>query len=100
MILIFYIGQVLFIKSLIRNYKEGKTNIKDFIKRVNVTTVDKYQEKENGIILLSLVRSNESFKMGFLRIFNIIGNFKCLIQSENELNKKEKYKKIFFEFME
>ena len=94
MILIFYIGQVLFIKSLIRNYKDSKTNIKDFIKRVNVTTVDKYQEKENGI------RSNESFKMGFLRIFNIIGNFKCLIQSENELNKKEKYKKIFFEFME
>ena len=107
-ILTFYIGQVLLIKSLIRNYNDNETNIKEFIKRVNVTTVDKYQGEENDIILLSLVRSNKNFKMGFLRIFNrvcvafsraimgfyIIGNFKCLVQSEDELNINKKGKNI------
>ena len=107
-ILTFYIGQVLLIKSIIRNYNDITNNIKDLIKNVHVTTVDKYQGEENDIILLSLVRSNKNFKIGFLRIFNrvcvafsraimgfyIIGNFNCLIQSEDQLNQNKKEKHI------
>ncbi|XP_051887506.1 NFX1-type zinc finger-containing protein 1 isoform X2 [Pristis pectinata] len=37
---------------------------------VKVHVVDKYQGEENDIILLSLVRSNESGKIGFLQIAN------------------------------
>lgn len=37
---------------------------------VKVHVVDKYQGEENDIILLSLVRSNESGKVGFLQIAN------------------------------
>ena len=59
---------------------------------IRVTTVDNYQGEENDIILLSLVRSNESGNIGFLREANrvcvalsrakmgfyCIGNFKIL----------------------
>ncbi|XP_006839258.1 PREDICTED: NFX1-type zinc finger-containing protein 1 [Chrysochloris asiatica] len=39
---------------------------------VKVHVVDKYQGEENDIILLSLVRSNQEGKMGFLQISNRI----------------------------
>ena len=38
--------------------------------RVKVSTVDNYQGEENDIILLSLVRSNQENKIGFLAIDN------------------------------
>ncbi|XP_024415123.2 NFX1-type zinc finger-containing protein 1 [Desmodus rotundus] len=40
--------------------------------RVKVHVVDKYQGEENDIILLSLVRSNQEGKVGFLQISNRI----------------------------
>lgn len=39
---------------------------------VRVTVVDNFQGEENDIILLSLVRSNEENKIGFLRTDNRI----------------------------
>ncbi|XP_018015187.1 NFX1-type zinc finger-containing protein 1-like isoform X2 [Hyalella azteca] len=62
---------------------------------MRVTIVDNYQGEENDIILLSLVRSNDSGNVGFLKIENrvcvalsraklglfIIGNMKQLCQS-------------------
>ncbi|XP_037666999.1 NFX1-type zinc finger-containing protein 1 [Choloepus didactylus] len=39
---------------------------------VKVHVVDKYQGEENDIILLSLVRSNQEGKVGFLQIYNRI----------------------------
>lgn len=41
-------------------------------KGVRVTVVDNFQGEENDIILLSLVRSNEQNKIGFLRTDNRI----------------------------
>merc|ERR1719433_186082 len=40
------------------------------LSEVRVSTVDNYQGEENDIILLSLVRSNEQRKIGFLGIDN------------------------------
>jgi helicase required for RNAi-mediated heterochromatin assembly 1 len=37
---------------------------------VKVTTVDNYQGEENDFILLSLVRSNNEDKIGFLEVEN------------------------------
>ena len=39
-------------------------------KEVGVSTVDNFQGEENDIILLTLVRSNEKAKVGFLRTDN------------------------------
>merc|ERR1712111_186699 len=39
---------------------------------VRVTTVDNYQGEENDVILLSLVRSNDENKIGFVGIENRI----------------------------
>ncbi|KAF2179341.1 P-loop containing nucleoside triphosphate hydrolase protein [Zopfia rhizophila CBS 207.26] len=36
----------------------------------NVVTVDSYQGEENDIVLLSLVRSNKRYKIGFLKVDN------------------------------
>jgi len=43
---------------------------KDFFGGVRVCAVDNFQGEENDIILLSLVRSNEEGKIGFLQIEN------------------------------
>ena len=82
-----YSGQVIQLKKLMsKNLYEG----------VNVTTVDNFQGQENDIILLSLVRSKEDGKFGFVGIENrvcvslsrakqglcVIGNF-CLITEKN-----------------
>ena len=69
---------------------------KNLYEGVNVTTVDNFQGQENDIILLSLVRSKEDGKFGFVGIENrvcvslsrakqglcVIGNF-CLITEKN-----------------
>ncbi|XP_065913466.1 NFX1-type zinc finger-containing protein 1-like [Dysidea avara] len=58
-----YTGQVLKLKSLMPRSKfEG----------VRITAVDNFQGEENDIILLSLVRSNENGRVGFLKIENRI----------------------------
>lgn len=44
----------------------------DTCRGVRVTVVDNFQGEENDIILLSLVRSNEENKIGFLRTDNRI----------------------------
>lgn len=65
---------------------------KTFFEGVRVTVVDNFQGEENDIIILSLVRSNEDGKIGFLSIDNrvcvalsrakmgmyVIGNFSLL----------------------
>lgn len=69
--------------------------------QIKVQTVDNYQGEENDIILLSIVRSNKSRKIGYLKIENrinvalsrarigmfIFGNFDFIRQScpENHL---------------
>lgn len=64
---------------------------------MNIQVVDNYQGEESDIILLSLVRSNASGKIGFLKTENricvalsrarnglyIIGNMKNLYDSSN-----------------
>ena len=58
-----YTGQLLMLKSLMpRKVYEG----------VRVTVVDNFQGEENDIIILSLVRSNKSGIVGFLKIENRI----------------------------
>lgn len=61
-ILSMYLGQLVEIRSLLR--KKFKLD------KVKVSTVDNYQGEENDIILLSLVRSNNEQKIGFLSIEN------------------------------
>jgi superfamily I DNA and/or RNA helicase len=62
-ILTTYLGQMF----LIRNQSK-KENLEDVI----ISTVDNYQGEENDIVLLSLVRSNEEGRIGFLGIENRI----------------------------
>jgi superfamily I DNA and/or RNA helicase len=62
-ILTTYLGQMFEIKSAMRNAK---------LKNIRVSTVDNYQGEECDIILLSLVRSNNNGKIGFLAIENRI----------------------------
>ncbi|XP_068707528.1 NFX1-type zinc finger-containing protein 1-like [Montipora foliosa] len=45
---------------------------KDFFRGVRVCAVDNFQGEENDIILLSLVRSNEEGKIGFLQTENCV----------------------------
>ncbi|XP_070552965.1 NFX1-type zinc finger-containing protein 1-like [Ptychodera flava] len=45
---------------------------KEEFEGVRVTTIDNFQGEENDIILLSLVRSNEEEKVGFLKVDNRI----------------------------
>jgi hypothetical protein len=63
------------------------------MKDIKVVNVDNYQGEENEVILLSLVRSNDSGQIGFLKTSNrvcvalsrakhglyIFGNSKCLV---------------------
>ena len=58
-----YVGQVIQLRNLMP---------KDLYEGVRVTAVDNFQGEENDIILLSLVRSNEDEKIGFLSIENRI----------------------------
>ena len=58
-----YTGQLLKLKPMMpRNKFEG----------VRITAVDNFQGEENDIIILSLVRSNDKGKVGFLKIENRI----------------------------
>ncbi|KAJ6649215.1 NFX1-type zinc finger-containing protein 1 [Pseudolycoriella hygida] len=94
-ILTTYIGQMFLVKKL--KMQEGDT-----CKGVRVTVVDNFQGEENDIIILSLVRSNEENKIGFLRTdnricvalsrakhgFYIVGNMDCLVNSPSATWKK------------
>jgi helicase required for RNAi-mediated heterochromatin assembly 1 len=61
-VLTFYNGQRKLILKLLKK--------QDFLagEYVSVNTVDSYQGEENAIVLLSLVRSNEQGKIGFLEV--------------------------------
>ncbi|XP_065213301.1 NFX1-type zinc finger-containing protein 1-like [Planococcus citri] len=61
-ILTTYTGQMFLLREM--------KNRDAFLRSVKVVVVDKYQGEENDIILLSLVRSNEERKIGFLNIEN------------------------------
>ncbi|XP_066147854.1 NFX1-type zinc finger-containing protein 1-like isoform X2 [Euwallacea fornicatus] len=83
-----------------RNQTKNKLLLKD----VRISVLDNYQGEESDIILLSLVRSNNENKAGFLRIQNrvcvalsrardgmyIMGNMSVLLasKSENEIWQK------------
>jgi superfamily I DNA and/or RNA helicase len=78
-----YLEQTYRIKGLL--YELG-------VHKVRVTTVDNYQGEENDIIILSLVRSNNNGKIGFIENVNrlcvalsrarlglfVFGNFQCI----------------------
>lgn len=64
-ILTFYNGQRKAILRALRQHPNLKSH--SFFK---VVTVDSYQGEENEIVLLSLVRSNDKFKIGFLNVDN------------------------------
>ncbi|XP_046846139.1 regulator of nonsense transcripts 1 homolog [Xenia sp. Carnegie-2017] len=53
------------------------------LKEIKITTIDSFQGEENKVILLSLVRSNENQKIGFLssgnRICVAISRAKCAL---------------------
>ncbi|GFN92405.1 nfx1-type Zinc finger-containing protein 1-like [Plakobranchus ocellatus] len=95
-ILTTYAGQVFAIKTLMKTLQ--------FKASVRVTSVDNFQGEENDIIILSLVRSNENNKVGFLKVENrvcvalsrakkglfVIGNLE-LLSSQSKLWKKILY---------
>jgi helicase required for RNAi-mediated heterochromatin assembly 1 len=76
-IITFYNAQCkLIIRSIVRKLK-AQAQSQDLTEdmespNVKVITVDSYQGEENDIVLLSLVRSNEDFKIGFAGIANRI----------------------------
>ncbi|KAH9488055.1 NFX1-type zinc finger-containing protein 1 [Bulinus truncatus] len=63
-ILTTYSGQVYLIRKTMRE--------RQLVDPVRVTSVDNFQGEENDIILLSLVRSNEDNKAGFIKVNNRI----------------------------
>ncbi|KAF2200225.1 P-loop containing nucleoside triphosphate hydrolase protein [Delitschia confertaspora ATCC 74209] len=63
-VLTFYNGQRKVIVKGLRSHP----NLRGF--SFNVTTVDSYQGEENDIVLLSLVRSNPKYQIGFLNVDN------------------------------
>ena len=87
-VLTFYNGQ----RRLILELFKGHETFDKY--RVKVCTVDSYQGEENDVVLLSLVRNNESGSIGFLENVNrvcvalsrarlgmyVFGNAKLLIQ--------------------
>ena len=91
-ILTLYVGQVIEIRSWVRKLALN----------VRVTSVDNYQGEENDFVLLSLVRSNCKYEIGFLKILNrvcvafsrakiglfIIGNIDCIVKGEEKHNAK------------
>ena len=62
------------------------------LNKIKVQTVDNYQGEENEIVIVSLVRSNNNGKIGFVNMENrinvalsrarvglyVFGNFKCI----------------------
>ena len=65
-VLTFYNGQR---KLILRKLREQPELREDYHR---VVTVDSYQGEENGVVLLSLVRSNEKGTIGFLEVENRI----------------------------
>ena len=63
-VLTFYNGQRKLILSRLRRHQNLQGS------RFKVVTVDSYQGEENDIVLLSLVRSNNSNSIGFLSVIN------------------------------
>ncbi|KAL8672982.1 MAG: hypothetical protein Q9168_002576 [Polycauliona sp. 1 TL-2023] len=63
-VLTFYNGQRKIILSNLRQHPNLQSEI------FKVVTVDSYQGEENGIVLLSLVRSNTTNSIGFLSVAN------------------------------
>ncbi|XP_063233033.1 NFX1-type zinc finger-containing protein 1-like isoform X1 [Bacillus rossius redtenbacheri] len=57
-----YSGQMFYLRNERRKF--------EMLREVKMTVVDNFQGEENDIILLSLVRSNEEGKIGFLSIEN------------------------------
>ncbi|KAF0765131.1 NFX1-type zinc finger-containing protein 1-like, partial [Aphis craccivora] len=88
-ILTTYSGQMFKLRSLQKQYSN--------LNGISIQVVDNYQGEENDIILLSLVRSNENGKVGFLKMENricvalsrarnglyIMGNMENLYNSSN-----------------
>lgn len=65
-ILTFYNGQR---RKLI--YAFARTDFwKERLRNMKIVTVDSYQGEENGVVILSLVRSNEDGKIGFVGVEN------------------------------
>ena len=87
-----YVGQVLMIRKVAMKYNFN----------VRITSVDNYQGEENDFIILSLVRSNAKFDIGFLKTFNrvcvafsrakvgfyVLGNIDCIVEGEKRANEK------------
>ena len=87
-----YTGQLFEIKRLM-----DKTRFEG----VRLTTVDNYQGEENDIVIVSLVRSNDEQKIGFVGIDNrvcvalsrakiglyVIGNFEMMVSKSSLWNK-------------
>ncbi|PSN32629.1 hypothetical protein C0J52_22378 [Blattella germanica] len=61
-ILATYSGQMFYLRSVRKQHR--------MLSEVKITVVDNFQGEENDIILLSLVRSNNAGKIGFLKIEN------------------------------
>ena len=82
-ILSMYRGQTALVRRKlddIQKNKEYKDWIPDTLKReenVQVHTVDMYQGDENDVVIVSLVRSNDDNKLGFVKLLNR----RCVSQS-------------------
>ncbi|XP_046847641.1 NFX1-type zinc finger-containing protein 1-like [Xenia sp. Carnegie-2017] len=74
-----YLGQTKLLRQLIKaeNIKNNQYNEQDRDNFMQVQTIDMYQGDENEYIIISLVRSNDENKIGFLK--NI--NRRCVAQS-------------------
>ncbi|XP_064640121.1 NFX1-type zinc finger-containing protein 1-like [Lineus longissimus] len=89
-----YTGQLFALKD--KSVMDKKT-----FEGVKITVVDNYQGEENDIILLSLVRSNNEGRLGFLKIQNricvalsrakkamyVIGNFDMMMKNSEDWSK-------------
>ena len=65
-ILTFYNGQRRYLGRLF-----GRSDFwKERLRHMRIATVDSYQGEENGVVLLSLVRSNDQGKIGFVGVDN------------------------------
>ena len=69
-ILTFYNGQRRLIRKLFKDDEIARGD--PTINEIKLVTVDSYQGEENGIVILSLVRSNFDGKIGFIGINNRI----------------------------
>ncbi|XP_015758492.1 PREDICTED: NFX1-type zinc finger-containing protein 1-like isoform X3 [Acropora digitifera] len=90
-----YSGQIFAIRDCLKEQKNEELG------RIRLSTVDNFQGEESDIVLLSLVRSNQEEKVGFIKVVNracvalsrakkgfyCIGNFD-LLSKHSELWKK------------